>query len=489
MLQKIFLSVTLFYVTNGLRNLCTNWTNPLCEKVLNEKLGHTVEEIKRMRYLHALTVEERVACIIEGECPTVIASKTGSRVNCVNGYAGEWACNNVDLLSFVSLEALGSSPTADGNDIWGYTNLFDEMFAITGQTDGASIVDVTDPVNPIVLCFIPSRISTNTIWRDMKVIGNMAYIVADRKGQGLQWINLDTAINKCRASSTIPLTLVEGTDFGWTATVFDGVEDRWTNTHNIAANVDAKTVYIVGSTSCSGGLLAVDVSDVSDVNTVPQRSGCYSDDGYSHDTDCVIYNGPDAAYRGHNICFGYNEDTITIVDMTNGSNPIQISRLSYTGSRYTHQGWITPNHEWLLMDDELDENDGTVSSQTTYVVDLRNGLKNPSLTPWYSGLQTIDHNLYIRGNFAYEANYKSGLRILSTTNIDATIRQNKLKEVGYFQTYLGTVDVAFDGAWSSYPFFGAGANPDFVVVQDINTGLYVLDVSKAVAAASQQRTQ
>jgi len=482
MLQKIILGVTLlFYVSNGLRNTCANWANPSCEKALYERYNHTVEEIKQMRYLHALTVEERVACVIEGECPTVIASQTGSRVNCVNGYAGEWLCNNVDLLSFVSLSSLGSSDTADGNDIWGYTNPSGEMFAITGQTDGASIVDVTDPINPIVLCFIPSRISTNTIWRDMKVIDNIAYIVADRSGQGLQWINLDTAITKCRASSTKPLNLVEGTDFGWTATVFDDVADRWTNTHNIAANVDTKTVYIVGSTSCSGGLLAVDVSGVSDVNTVPQRAGCFSSDGYSHDTECVIYNGPDAAYRGQNICFGYNEDSVTIVDMTNASEPIQISRLTYSSSRYTHQGWITPNHEWVLMDDELDENDGTVPSQTTYVVDLRNGLKNPSLTPWTSGLATIDHNLYIRGNFVYEANYKSGLRILSTANIDATIKQNKLKEVGFFQTYLGTMDVAFDGVWSSYPFFGTDANPSFVVVQDINTGLYILDVSKAVS--------
>jgi len=212
-------------------------------------------------------------------------------------------------------------------------------------------------------------------------------------------------------------------------------------------------------------------------------------DGYTHDTECVIYNGPDQTYVGKNICFGYNEDTITIIDMTNPSKAIEISRLGYSGSSYTHQGWITPNHEWLLMDDELDENDGTVPSQTTYVVDLRNGLKNPSLTPWNSGLATIDHNLYIRGNFVYEANYKSGLRILTTINIDDTSTQNKLKEVGFFKTYLGTMEVAFDGAWSSYPFFGTGTNPDFVVIQDINTGLYIVDVSNAVNSVSQQQTQ
>merc|ERR1712241_418920 len=115
-----------------------------------------------------------------------------------------------------------------------------------------------------------------------------------------------------------------------------------------------------------------------------------------------------------------------------------LSRLTYSGSRYTHQGWITDNHEWLLMNDELDESGGTVSSQTTYVIDVRN-LENPSLTRWASGLNTIDHNLYIRGNYVYEANYKSGLRILILENIASPIAQSKLRETGYFKTYLSNM--------------------------------------------------
>lgn len=44
--------------------------------------------------------------------------------------------------------------------------------------------------------------------------------------------------------------------------------------------------------------------------------GCYSDDGYTHDAECVMYHGPDTQYTDHEICFNYNEDTLTIVDVT-----------------------------------------------------------------------------------------------------------------------------------------------------------------------------
>ena len=38
----------------------------------------------------------------------------------------------------------------------------------------------------------------------------------------------------------------------------------------------------------------------------------------------------------------------------------------------------------------------------------------------YSGQSSaIDHNLYIRGSRAYQANYRSGLRILDITNVGA----------------------------------------------------------------------
>lgn len=44
-------------------------------------------------------------------------------------------------------------------------------------------------------------------------------------------------------------------------------------------------------------------------------------------------------------------------DVTNKNASKIISRTSYEGAEYTHQGWVldTQWQEWLIMDDEYDE--------------------------------------------------------------------------------------------------------------------------------------
>ena len=69
----------------------------------------------------------------------------------------------------------------------------------------------------------------------------------------------------------------------------------------------------------------------------PKFAGCYADDGYTHDAECVIYNGPDVEHHGREICFCYNEDTLTLVDVTERKSPRMISRKSYDRHRYVHQ--------------------------------------------------------------------------------------------------------------------------------------------------------
>lgn len=125
------------------------------------------------------------------------------------------------------------------------------------------------------------------------------------------------------------------------------------------------------SLPCRGGLWMIDVSRPDR----PQDAGCVSNDGYVHDAQCVIYKGPMNAYRGHEICFNYNEDALTIVDISRRTMPRQLSRTTYNGATYTHQGWTaTDDHRYLLLDDELDEQEGTGPAAdghtTTYIVDI-----------------------------------------------------------------------------------------------------------------------
>ena len=144
---------------------------------------------------------------------------------------------------------------------------------------------------------------------------------------------------------------------------------------------------------------------------------------------------------------------------------MQLSRTSYPGRGYTHQGSLTPDHAYFLLGDELDE-DNFGHNTRTRIFDVSN-LDDPFLTSSYdSSLPAIDHNQYVKGNFAYQANYRAGLRVLEI--IDGTAPQ--LSEVAFFDIYPDNDAAAFNGAWSNYPFFDSGV----VIVSGREQGLYIL---------------
>jgi hypothetical protein len=197
----------------------------------------------------------------------------------------------------------------------------------------------------------------------------------------------------------------------------------------------------------------------------PRAAGCFSLDGYTHETQCVIYAGPDTFYRDREICFNSNEDTLTVVDATDKLEQVQLSRTGYGGSAYTHQGWLTEDQRFFLVNDEGDEV-AFKHPTRTWIWDVSD-LDAPVLTGRYDGsTPSIDHNLYIRGHLVYEANYRSGLHVLDASDL---IRSG-LREVGFFDIYPSDDNPAYNGAWSVFPFFASGS----VAVNGIEQGLFVV---------------
>jgi choice-of-anchor B domain-containing protein len=195
----------------------------------------------------------------------------------------------------------------------------------------------------------------------------------------------------------------------------------------------------------------------------PTFAGCFASDGYTHDAQCVVYQGPDADYAGRELCFNANTDTLTIVDVEDKGAPALVSRTGYSTSAYTHQGWLTEDQRYYVMDDELDE--GSVNTRT-YIWDLLD-LDNPQLIGTHvAATAAIDHNMYVKDGLVYQANYRAGLRILDA----AEIANGTLSEVGYFDIYPANDSARFNGAWSSYPYYESG----LLVVSGIEQGLYVL---------------
>ena len=66
---------------------------------------------------------------------------------------------------------------------------------------------------------------------------------------------------------------------------------------------------------------------------------------------------------------GDGPDRLAIVDVTNKSAPTVIAQPTYAGSGFIHQGWLTEDHRYFLVDDELDEQ-GFAHNTKTYMWDL-----------------------------------------------------------------------------------------------------------------------
>ena len=180
------------------------------------------------------------------------------------------------------------------------------------------------------------------------------------------------------------------------------------------------------------------------------------------------YIGPDPDHQGAEICFNSNTDTLTIVDVTNKAAPAMLSRTGYTGSGYTHQGWLTDDHAYFVLGDEYDESrDPSVTGTTTYLWDVRD-LDSPALVGTHvSTTRAIDHNQYVKGKYTYQSNYQAGLRILDVTDI----ANGNLTEVAFFDMVPDSDSPeVYEGTWGNYPFFDSG----IVIVSERKQGLFVL---------------
>jgi len=390
-----------------------------------------------------LRLTKTMRALLEDRIPAQRLEAIGA-APCTNGMAGIYPCDGVDLMAFIPLEAFDDA--ASGNDSWGWTDPADgSEYALMGLYEGTAFVDLSDPENPVYMGKLPTH-TNNSSWRDIKVYDNHAFIVSEASGHGMQVFDLTILRNIVSP----PVTFTETAHY-----------DGFGRAHNIVINEDSGFGYGVGTDTCSGGLHFVDISTPAS----PSDAGCFSSDGYTHDAQCVIYNGPDVEHQGSEICVNADEDTVSIVDMTNKANPTQLSKSGYSGSGYTHQGWLTEDQSYYIQNDELDElNNG--HNTRTRIWDVTN-LDSPLLVDYHDGrTPAIDHNLYTHNGFVFEANYRSGMSMLKIGDLSTA----ELTEVGYFDIFPSNDSANFNGAWNVYPYFASGN----IIVSGIEQGLFIL---------------
>ena len=415
-------------------------------------------------------------------------------VPCVAGMAGPYPCDKVDMLYHVALSAIGADATGTGNDVWGWTDsTTGKEYALLGLSNATAFVDITDPVNPVYLgrllappagacvptvgpapiapdhdeCepsplpiphlggFTPAPCNVNSLWRDLEVYNDHVFIGSEQGGHGLVVFDL----RQLRGLSGPPVNSTQTARYcGYGAS------------HTTSINTETGFLYANGSRSGNAACGNTGGPHIVDIRTpaAPQFAGCDNTDGYTHDSQCVVYHGPDTAHAGKSICLNSNEDTLTIDDVTTPAAVTRISRTGYLGRGYTHQGWLTADHRYFLLDDELDE--GNFGHNTkTYIWDLLDLDKPVVIGTHFGATPAIDHQQFVHGNFVYQSNYSAGLRIAETINVPT----GQLSPVGFFDVFPSDDRVDFVGTWSHYPFFRSGVVP-ITTIENGGTGGFFL---------------
>ena len=360
---------------------------------------------------------------------SIAVTAVTAQTPCVSGMAGTYPCNGYDLQSFIPCTTFGAQ---NSNDSWGWTDPVGGIeYALVGLDNGVAFLNISDPVNPLYLGKLPTH-TDPSLWRDVKVYNNYAFVVSEANGHGMQIFDL----TRLRSVSNPPETFTE-----------DAHYNGFGSAHNVVINEQEGYAYGVGTSTYSGGPHFVNIQDP----LSPVAAGGYSMGSYSHDGQVVTYNGPDADYAGREIYIGSNTSEVVIVDITNKANPQGISTISYSNTAYTHQGWLTEDQSYFLLGDEIDEINFGFNTRTV-IFDLTD-LDNPQFSFEYTGpTSATDHNGYTKGDSFYLANYTAGLRVIDISDVS----NGNMVETGYFDVFTTNNSAGYNGAWNVYPYFDSG---------------------------------
>ena len=392
----------------------------------------------------------------------------------------------IDLYHFLSHADLGSD-YARGSSSWGWTSEDGREFVAIGQYDGTAFAEISSEGKLVYLGRLPQYDDEGSNWREIRILRDYAVVGSEAIHHGVQIFDMKKLLALDPANPT-----------NFTQADLTGHWDELPvgRTHNIVVNEELNYAIAVGSVGgnatirvrgdlpCRGGLIYLNMTDPAN----PFSPGCAAGDGYVHDAECLVYRGPDKRYEGRDICYGYNEDTITIYDVTDkvGNTTNIISITTFPGAEYIHQGAVNDvmNQEYLFMDDEFDERDAKVGPMTqglptTHIFDIRD-LEHPVYTGNYAGkTRSIDHNQYVIDGYLYQSNYGNGLNVVDISSVKEDPTGAGMCEAGFFDVYPeddeneGGGTVAFLGSWSSYANFKSG----FIFVHTIERGSFVVKMT------------
>ena len=368
------------------------------------------------------------------------------------------------------------------SDIWGWTSSdTGDEYALVGTSSGMAFVRITDPADPEYLGIVPTTNPDTLLnfWWDVKTFDDHAYWTTEVTGAGVAIFDL----TRLDALGAVPA----GTTLAADARYSGG---GYVSAHNISINEDTGFAYLTGVSKdpnvdpgfTNNGVVILDLNaDPLAPVEVGQILGIDS-----HDAQVVSYGGPDAAHTGAEIAFVFNglDLELGIYDVSVKGAVVEVSTTTYPGASFTHQGWVTEDHRYLLLGDEEDELFGISDPQNpdlpdtarTYIFDIQD-LDAPRLIGTFdSPAASIDHNLFVKGDRVYQAHYTAGIRVLDASDVANGV----LTEVAHMDTeprlpnnnMNHNINI-FVGPWGVFPFFDSGT----IIASDGLNGLIIMRLS------------
>jgi choice-of-anchor B domain-containing protein len=412
-------------------------------------------------------VDSATALMLDKSVDAVNAMyQSQANVACVDGFAGQFGCNNMSLLAHIPVSNFPTN-SSGANDIWGHVDLNTmKEYALVGLRRGVALVDVSDPVNPVIINAIQGQ---STTWRDIKVLQYFntdankweayAYATADNASEGL------TIMNLSNPDDGLVLAKRDITD-AQAHNIYISNVDYGLNIRNSAAVPQA---HILGANNFGGAMRSYSLSDPANPAASFVPTGATRND-YAHDASSLLVNDERAdrdcvntTSAGCTVMLDFNERSLRLWDHSNLKSVVELSSVSYPNAEYTHSGWWSEDRQYVIIHDELDERNRGLNT-TVHIFDISD-LNEPTLvSTWLGPTRAIDHNGFVRGNKYYMSNYERGITILDLSDPLAPA------ELGYFDTFPSSTSSGFNGVWGVYPYLPSG----IIIASDIQGGLFIL---------------
>jgi choice-of-anchor B domain-containing protein len=328
------------------------------------------------------------------------------------------ASQNMSLLANLGLTTLGNGATTSGAGNWGYTSPDGRRFALTGLSNGTSIVEVTNAQSPRRVAFIEGPVSQ---WREVRSYRTFVYVTTEARGHGLDIIDMGNPDQPVKVQT-------------WNRT--------FTSAHSLWIDEERGLLFANGTGT---GMHILDLEpDPSDPREAGAFSAFYIHDSYTRGT--VLYAA------------AINNGFLALLDVSTPGRVTEITRFN-TGGRFTHNAWLDRQGRYVFTTDER-------QGRPVEVWDLADPFNPRKVAEYIGNANSIPHNVLVDGDRLLVSHYTEGVHLLDVRNPE------RPAVMGFYDTFTGAncASFPFCGVWGAYVFPGS----DLIVASDMQGGLFVI---------------